>query len=61
MKLLTSYILIYIAGSAMSWCPYILGLLGVFTLVTMWAVVVTEGFRKVKLQYYGFKLASAAR
>lgn len=38
-----------------------LGLLGVFTIVTMWAVVVTEGCRKVKLQYYGFKLASAAR
>ncbi|XP_024017369.1 preprotein translocase subunit SCY2, chloroplastic isoform X1 [Morus notabilis] len=50
-----------LSGSAMNWCPYILGLLGVFTLVTMWAVVVTEGCRKVKLQYYGFKLASAAR
>ncbi|KAF4357635.1 hypothetical protein F8388_007171 [Cannabis sativa] len=48
-------------GSIMSWGPYVLGLLGVFTLVTMWAVVVTEGCRKVKLQYYGFKLASAAR
>lgn len=35
--------------------------LGVFTIVTMWAVVVTESFRKIKLQYYGFKLASAAR
>ncbi|XP_030485670.2 preprotein translocase subunit SCY2, chloroplastic [Cannabis sativa] len=49
------------SGSIMSWGPYVLGLLGVFTLVTMWAVVVTEGCRKVKLQYYGFKLASAAR
>ncbi|OMP05026.1 SecY/SEC61-alpha family [Corchorus olitorius] len=29
--------------------------------VTMWAVVVTEGCRKIKLQYYGFKLASSAR
>ncbi|KAF3683404.1 Preprotein translocase subunit SCY2, chloroplastic [Capsicum annuum] len=27
----------------------------------MWAVVVSEGCRKVKLQYYGFKVASAAR
>ncbi|XP_021828639.1 preprotein translocase subunit SCY2, chloroplastic-like [Prunus avium] len=27
----------------------------------MWAVVVTEGCRKIKLQYYGFKIASAAR
>lgn len=27
----------------------------------MWAVVVTEGCRKIKLQYYGFKLASATR
>ncbi|KAJ4727489.1 Preprotein translocase subunit SCY2, chloroplastic-like protein [Melia azedarach] len=48
-------------GSAVSWWPYMLAVLGVFTIVTMWAVVVTEGCRKVKLQYYGFKLASAAR
>ncbi|QCD97641.1 preprotein translocase subunit SCY2, chloroplastic [Vigna unguiculata] len=47
--------------SAVSWWPYILAVLGIFTVVTMWAVVVTEGCRKVKLQYYGFKLASAAR
>ncbi|KAK7378351.1 hypothetical protein VNO80_03790 [Phaseolus coccineus] len=47
--------------SAVSWGPYVLAVLGVFTVVTMWAVVVTEGCRKVKLQYYGFKLASAAR
>lgn len=45
----------------MSWWPYIVAVLGVFTVVTMWAVVVTEGCRKIKLQYYGFKLASAAR
>lgn len=38
-----------------------LAVFGVFTIVTMWAVVVTEGCRKIKLQYYGFKLASAAR
>ncbi|KAL5561663.1 hypothetical protein UlMin_031410 [Ulmus minor] len=49
------------SGITMNWWPYVLGLLGVFTLVTMWAVVVTEGCRKVKLQYYGFKLASTAR
>ncbi|KAK7285368.1 hypothetical protein RJT34_20137 [Clitoria ternatea] len=47
--------------SAVSWFPYMLAVLGIFTTVTMWAVVVTEGCRKVKLQYYGFKLASAAR
>ncbi|RDX84903.1 Preprotein translocase subunit SCY2, chloroplastic, partial [Mucuna pruriens] len=47
--------------SAVSWWPYVLAVLGIFTTVTMWAVVVTEGCRKVKLQYYGFKLASAAR
>lgn len=35
--------------------------LGIFTVVTMWAVLVTEGCRKVKLQYYAFKLASATR
>lgn len=45
----------------MNWFPYILAVLGIFTVVTMWAVVVTEGCRKIKLQYYGFKLASAAR
>ncbi|XP_021280146.1 preprotein translocase subunit SCY2, chloroplastic [Herrania umbratica] len=50
-----------LSGSAVSWWPYILAVLGVFTVVTMWAVVVTEGCRKIKLQYYGFKLASAAR
>ncbi|XP_042515755.1 preprotein translocase subunit SCY2, chloroplastic [Macadamia integrifolia] len=50
-----------LSGSALSWWPYILAVLGVFTVVTMWAVVVTEGCRKIKLQYYGFKLASAAR
>nr|XP_017220431.1 PREDICTED: preprotein translocase subunit SCY2, chloroplastic-like [Daucus carota subsp. sativus] len=27
----------------------------------MYAVVVTEGCRKIKLQYYGFKLASSSR
>ncbi|XP_022758209.1 preprotein translocase subunit SCY2, chloroplastic isoform X2 [Durio zibethinus] len=48
-------------GSAVSWWPYMLAVLGVFTVVTMWAVVVTEGCRKIKLQYYGFKLASSAR
>ncbi|GAU23350.1 hypothetical protein TSUD_333970 [Trifolium subterraneum] len=47
--------------SAVSWWPYLLAVLGLFTIVTMWAVVVTEGCRKVKLQYYGFKLASSAR
>ncbi|KAK4775028.1 hypothetical protein SAY86_009963 [Trapa natans] len=50
-----------LSGSAMNWWPYMLAVLGIFTLVTMWAVIVTEGCRKVKLQYYGFKLASSAR
>ncbi|KAL3603638.1 hypothetical protein D5086_004497 [Populus alba] len=50
-----------LSGSAASWWPYMFAVLGVFTIVTMWAVVVTEGCRKIKLQYYGFKLASAAR
>ncbi|XP_039042944.1 preprotein translocase subunit SCY2, chloroplastic-like [Hibiscus syriacus] len=47
--------------SAVSWWPYMFVVLGVFTVVTMWAVIVTEGCRKIKLQYYEFKLASAAR
>ncbi|KAL6502852.1 Preprotein translocase subunit scy2, chloroplastic [Orobanche hederae] len=50
-----------LSGSTLSWWPYILAVLGVFTIVTMWAVLVTEGCRKIKLQYYGFKLASSAR
>ncbi|KAB1203221.1 Preprotein translocase subunit SCY2, chloroplastic [Morella rubra] len=50
-----------LSGSTVNWWPYMLVLLGIFTVVTMWAVVVTEGCRKIKLQYYGFKLASAAR
>nr|XP_017187013.2 preprotein translocase subunit SCY2, chloroplastic-like [Malus domestica] len=50
-----------LSGSSISWGPYLFAVLGVFTIVTMWAVVVTEGCRKIKLQYYGFKLASAAR
>ncbi|TQD99317.1 hypothetical protein C1H46_015106 [Malus baccata] len=50
-----------LSGSSVSWGPYLFAVLGVFTIVTMWAVVVTEGCRKIKLQYYGFKLASAAR
>ncbi|CAM6095196.1 unnamed protein product [Calypogeia fissa] len=42
-----------------TWVP--LGLfLGCFFLITMWAVIVTEGRRKVKLQYYDFELASSA-
>ena len=52
---------LHAVGSAASWWPYMLAVLGIFTIVTMWAVVVTEGCRKIKLQYYGFKLASAAR
>ncbi|KAF5731527.1 preprotein translocase subunit SCY2 chloroplastic-like [Tripterygium wilfordii] len=50
-----------LSGSSVSWWPYILAVLGIFTIVTMWAVVITEGCRKIKLQYYGFKLASSSR
>lgn len=50
-----------LSGSAVHLWPYIVAILGIFTIVTMSAVVVTEGCRKVKLQYYGFKLASAVR
>ncbi|KAK6937522.1 SecY/SEC61-alpha family [Dillenia turbinata] len=50
-----------LSGGAASWWPYVLGIFGIFTVLTMCSVVVTEGCRKVKLQYYGFKLASTAR
>ncbi|KAJ1695638.1 hypothetical protein LUZ63_012336 [Rhynchospora breviuscula] len=40
---------------------YILGVVGIFTAVTMWAVLVTEGCRNIKLRYYTFKLASSTR
>ncbi|KAM7253849.1 hypothetical protein ACFE04_031531 [Oxalis oulophora] len=65
--ILTGYIdtlhkmLTQLSGSAVSWWPYVFAVLGLFILVTMWAVIVTEGCRKVKLQYYGFKLASSTR
>jgi preprotein translocase subunit SecY len=55
-KMLTQF-----SGNWYSCWPYILGIAGTFILVTMGAVLVTEGCRKIKLQYYGFKLASGAR
>lgn len=66
-SILTGYIdtlhkmLTQISGDIMRWGPYLFAVTGIFTAVTMWAVVVTEGCRKVKLQYYGFKLASSVR
>ncbi|KAG0496643.1 hypothetical protein HPP92_001185 [Vanilla planifolia] len=51
----------HLSGNMISSWPYIFAVIGVFTVVTMWAVLVTEGCRKIKLQYYGFKLASATR
>ncbi|XP_068663356.1 preprotein translocase subunit SCY2, chloroplastic [Aristolochia californica] len=50
-----------LSGSTVSFWPFMTAVLGIFTVVTMWTVLVTEGCRKIKLQYYGFKLASAAR
>lgn len=55
-KMLTQF-----SGNALSWWPYMPALLGIYVVVTMLSVVVTQGCRKVKLQYYGFKLASSAR
>lgn len=49
------------SGNILNWWPYVFAVLGIFTVVTMWAVLVTEGCRKIKLQYYGFKLASSTR
>ncbi|KAL6619282.1 hypothetical protein ACP70R_034421 [Stipagrostis hirtigluma subsp. patula] len=48
------------SGNIFKYWPYILGITGVFMTLTMGAVLVTEGCRKIKLQYYGFKLASNA-
>lgn len=53
--------LLPLAGSGSSFWPYVLAVCATFTVMTMWAVVVTEGCRKIMLQYYGFKLASATR
>ncbi|KAH9305888.1 hypothetical protein KI387_010292, partial [Taxus chinensis] len=50
-----------ISSSGVNWVPSLLVLFGVFTFVTMSAVLVTEGVRKVPLQYFGFKLAPNAR
>ncbi|CAM0955638.1 unnamed protein product [Alopecurus aequalis] len=55
-KMLTQF-----SGNLYVCWPYILGVAGIFMMVTMGAVLVTEGCRKIKLQYYGFKLASGAR
>ncbi len=43
-----------------SWGP-VMVFLGVFLLITMWAVLVTEGHRKVKMLYYNFELAPSTR
>ncbi|XP_076890500.1 preprotein translocase subunit SCY2, chloroplastic-like [Bidens hawaiensis] len=48
-------------GSSVGLWPYLFAVSGVFVIVTMWAVIVTQGCRKIKLQYYGFKLASSTR
>uniref|UniRef100_A0ACD5U2Z0 Uncharacterized protein n=2 Tax=Avena sativa TaxID=4498 RepID=A0ACD5U2Z0_AVESA len=55
-KMLTQF-----SGNVRMCWPYILGIAGIFMMLTMGAVLVTEGSRKIKLQYYGFKLASGAR
>ncbi|KAG0558951.1 hypothetical protein KC19_10G067000 [Ceratodon purpureus] len=39
------------------WGPSIFIFLGVFLVITMWAVLVTEGRRKIKMVYYNFELA----
>ncbi|KMZ73957.1 Preprotein translocase subunit SCY2, chloroplastic [Zostera marina] len=49
------------SGNPMNLFLCLFGLLCIFTIVTMWAVLVTEGCRKIKLQYYAFKLASTER
>lgn len=55
------FIFFFLSGSTMNLFLCIFGLLVIFTVVTMWAVLVTEGCRKIKLQYYAFKLASTER
>lgn len=46
-----------IAGGSTGWGPSIFVFLGVFLVITMWAVLVTEGRRKIKMVYYNFELA----
>ncbi|XP_031501245.1 preprotein translocase subunit SCY2, chloroplastic [Nymphaea colorata] len=50
-----------VLGSTMNWWPYMFAVVVLFTIVTMWAVLVTEGCRKIRLQYYAFKLAPSSR
>lgn len=45
------------AGGSTGWGPSILVFLGVFLVITMWAVLVTEGRRKISMVYYNFELA----
>ena len=51
-----SCILSETAGGS-SWGPSIFIFLGVFLVITMWAVLVTEGRRKLRTVYYNFELA----
>lgn len=46
-----------ITGGSTGWGPSIFVFLGVFLVITMWAVLVTEGRRKIKMVYYNFELA----
>lgn len=50
-----------ISSSGVNWVPSLLWLFGFFTFVTVSAILVTEGVRKVPLQYFGFKIAPTSR
>ncbi|KAF3336913.1 preprotein translocase subunit SCY2 [Carex littledalei] len=49
------------SGRLINYWSYIFGVIGIFTVMTMGAVLVTESCRKIKLRYYAFKLPSSTR
>ncbi|XP_078178713.1 secY protein transport family protein isoform X2 [Carex rostrata] len=49
------------SGRLINYWPYVFGVIGIFTVMTMGAVLVTESCRKIKLRYYAFKLPSSTR
>lgn len=53
--------ILFETGKLINYWPYVFGVIGIFTVMTMGAVLVTESCRKIKLRYYAFKLPSSTR